>query len=62
MPQKSNAPGHKAEGVVCLHSQADTDAYATEARFFQQLRTRLPILTAHVGIERLASLGEARHA
>lgn len=59
---KQNAPGRKAEGVVCLHSRADADVYATEVCFLQQLRTRLPILTAHVGLERLASLGEARHA
>lgn len=37
---KKNAPGPKAEGVVCLHSPADTDAYSTAAarcQYFQRL-------------------------
>lgn len=42
MLRKENAPGPKAEGVVCLHSRADTDAYSTPCA------ARKPILSVRV--------------
>lgn len=40
--EKQNTSGPKAEGVVCLHSRADTDAYSTTSP------RRKPILRARV--------------
>lgn len=53
MSRKQNAPGRKAEGVVCLLA-GDTDVYATSEARFQHLGrlgilARYPILTRHFG-------------
>jgi precorrin-2 methylase len=62
MFRKRNAPAlAERESVGCLLA-GDTDVYATEARLLQHVRLRLPILSAHVGLDRLASFGEMRNA
>lgn len=49
MPRKQNAPGHRAEGVVCLHPHADTDAYNITAARVQFISRRCPIIRTHLG-------------
>jgi hypothetical protein len=50
MSQKRNAPAlGKREGVVCLHSRADTDAYNSPAARVQFFSRRCPIICKHLG-------------
>ena len=58
--KKRNAPGRRTEGVECLLA-GDIDAYTAEAPALQHIRSRLPILSRHVGLDRLAGFGEVRH-
>jgi hypothetical protein len=61
MSKKRNAPAlAKREGVGCMLG-GYIDAYATEALLLQQIRSQLPILTLHMGLDGLASFGEAQH-
>lgn len=53
MPKKQNAPGHKAEGAVCLLA-GDTDVYGTSEARVQYLGRlgivgAYPILRRHFG-------------
>ena len=55
---KRNTPGPAgSEGVDCRHCR-DIDVYATEARLLQQIRVQLPILSRHVGLDRLGQFEE----
>lgn len=58
---KQNAPGPEAEGVVCLHSRADTDAYNITALRCQHLR-RLGVRPNRSPLIAGLAFGEARHA
>ena len=61
MTTKRNAPAlAKREGVVCKLGGYN-GVYATEAQVLQLIRSRLPILSRHVGLDCLASFGEAHH-
>lgn len=61
MLRKENAPGHKAEGVVCLHSRADDDVYNITALRCQHLR-RLGVHPNRSPLIAGLAFGEARHA
>jgi len=59
--ERQNAPGREAEGAVCLHSRADTDANTIAAIRIQRL-TRFGIPYRRANLIAGLCFGEVRHA